>query len=246
MRSVIAELGFVTADGGERWSGEAPMVPELAVPGTAALRVSVLATWCDILTGFLAVRPMAPQVPLTLDLDVHLHRQATSGRPILGRGSVVKAGKRVVVCDARFFEDGDDEPFAIGSGTFMSSPGAVHVFPDGFVPEIVEQQRLAAPLAERLSCRVVEPGVAELPRIDDGLNAIGAIQGGLLTVAAEDAARSLVGDAALVSSMGVRYLRPFLVGPARATAERFGDVVLVRLVDIGQDKLGALATLRLS
>lgn len=246
MKNIVAELGFLTRDAGEVQHGEAHMVPELRVPGTEALRLSVLATWADILTGFAAMQPMAPRIPLTLDLELLLHRQATSGRDIVGTSDLVKAGRQVFLADVRFFERGDDEPFAVGWGTFMPSPGAEDVFPDGFVPELVDRYVLPEPLAERLGATVVEDGVVELPRTPDGLNAIGAIQGGLLTVAVEDAALSLAEPGATLSSMSVRYLRPFLVGPARAEAERIGDVVLVRITDVGQGKLGAVVTARLS
>lgn len=244
MKNVIAELGFVTraVDGVQH--GEAHMAPELRVPGTDALRMSVLLTWADILTGFAAMPPMMPQVPLTLDLELLLHRQATSGRDIVGVSNMVKAGRRVVLADCRFFEKGDEEPFAVGWGSFMPAPGAV--FPDAFVPELVERRHLEEPLGERLQRRHVAPGVVELPRRDDGLNAIGAIQGGLLTVAAEDAALSLAEPGAVLSSMSVRYLRPFTTGPASAVAERIGDVVVVQVSDAGQGKLGAVITARLA
>jgi acyl-coenzyme A thioesterase PaaI-like protein len=152
----------------------------------------------------------------------------------------------VILADVRFHEDGDDEPFAVGWGTFMPSPGVEDVFPDGFVPELVDRHRLDEPLRERVRARLVEPGVVEMPRHEDGLNAIAAIQGGILTVAAEDAALSLAEPGRTLSSMSVRYLRPFLVGPARAEAERIGDVVLIRITDVGQGKLGAVVTARLS
>ena len=246
MTNIVAELGFLTRAAGEVQHGEAHMVPELRVPGTEALRLSVLATWADILTGFCAMRPMSPRVPLTLDLELLLHRQATSGRDVVGVSKLVKAGRQVILADVRFHEDGDDEPFAVGWGTFMPSPGVEDVFPDGFVPELVDRHRLDEPLRERVRAQLVEPGVVEMPRHEDGLNAIAAIQGGILTVAAEDAALSLAEPGRTLSSMSVRYLRPFLVGPARAEAERIGDVVLVRLTDVGQGKLGAAVTARLS
>jgi acyl-coenzyme A thioesterase PaaI-like protein len=243
--AIIVELGMLTRADGALLRGEAQVVPEICVPGTTAVRASVLATWADVLTGFLAIEPMSPQIPLTLDLDVHIHRQATSGRDILGVSSVVKAGRRIVVCDVRFHERGDDEPFAIGHGTFMGSPAPGHEFPKGFMPAMQERHRLDVPLAERAGVVVLGPGEVEVPRQTDGLNATGAIQGGLVALAAEEAVRA-TGERLLLSSLSVRYLRPFSVGPAHAVAERHGDLVTVRLRDAGQDKLGAIATAHLA
>ena len=45
--------------------------------------------------------------------------------------------------------------------------------------------------------------------------------------------------------LNLRYLRPFSVGPARATATRQGPLVVVDLEDAGSGKLGAVATVRL-
>jgi acyl-coenzyme A thioesterase PaaI-like protein len=85
----------------------------------------------------------------------------------------------------------------------------------------------------------------ELPHLPDGLNASGAIQGGLVAVAVEEAVGSLAGPEARVGMLNLRYLRPFSVGPARATATRQGPLVVVDLEDAGSGKLGAVATVRL-
>ena len=51
------------------------------------------------------------------------------------------------------------------------------------IPVFPEGARLSQPLAERLSCRVIEPGTVEMPRRLDALNAVGAIQGGAVATA---------------------------------------------------------------
>ena len=52
------------------------------------------------------------------------------------------------------------------------------------------RRRLTTPPAERLGCERVHPGTAVLPRTDEVLNAAGTINGGLIAVAAEEAALS--------------------------------------------------------
>ena len=245
--STIVEMGLVTEVAGDRLRGDAHVVPEILMPGTGAVRTSVLATWADVLAGLLSTLTIAPSIPLTLDLEVQVHRPATSGRDILGEATMVKAGRSVVVCEVRFHERGDAVPFAVSHASFMASPNPDHLQPEaGFERAMQDRRRLAVPLAERAGARVVAPGRAEVPKRPDGLNAAGAIQGGLVALAAEEAAASCVDRPAWLSSLGLRYLRPFTVGPALAEAEAFDDLCIVRVSDAGTGKLGALATARLS
>ncbi len=101
------------------------------------------------------------------------------------------------------------------------------------------------PLADRIGARVLAPGVAEVPRRTDGLNATGAIQGGLVAVAAEEAAMSLVAQPTVPYALNVRYLRQFSIGPCRAVATGDGQASVVRLTDVGNGRIGAIATVRL-
>jgi acyl-coenzyme A thioesterase PaaI-like protein len=245
--SIISELGLVTEVHGDRLRGRARIGPEVLAPGTGALRTSVIATWADVLAGLLSTLTIRPSIPLTLDLEVQVHRPATSGRDVLGEATVVKAGRTIVVCEVRFHEDGDVAPFAIAHTSFMASPNPDHLQPDaGFDLAMQVPQRLSTPLAERAEVRVLAPGRVEMPKRPDGLNAAGAIQGGLVALAAEEAAASGAGRPAQLSSLALRYLRPFAVGPAVAEAEAFDDLCIVRVTDGGTGKLGALATARLA
>jgi len=178
---------------------------------------------------------------------VQVHRPATSGRDVLGESTVVKAGRSVVVCEVRFQEEGDVTPFAIAHTSFMASPNPDHLQPDaGFELAMQVPQRLSIPLAERAEVRVLAPGRVEMPKRPDGLNAAGAIQGGLVALAAEEAAASCAPGPVRLSSLALRYLRPFATGPAVAEAEAFDDLCIVRVTDGGSGKLGALATARLA
>jgi acyl-coenzyme A thioesterase PaaI-like protein len=245
--STIVELGLVTEVAGDRLRGDAHVVPELLVPGTGAVRTSVLATWADVLAGLLSTLTLRPSIPLTLDLEVQVHRPATSGRDVLGEATIVKAGRSVVVSEVRFLERGERTPFAVAHTSFMASPNPEHLAPEaGFETAMQDRRRLSAPLAERAGARVLAPGRAEVPKRPDGLNAAGAIQGGLVALAVEEAAASTVDQPVWLSSLGLRYLRPFTVGPALAEAEAFDDLCVVRVTDAGTTKLGALATARLS
>jgi acyl-coenzyme A thioesterase PaaI-like protein len=243
--SIIAELGLRTAADGPVVRGAAEVVPELCVPGASMLRTSVFATWADVVTGYVAGRSMDPRIPLTLDLEVQLHGRAVAGDRVVCEASALKVGRTVVVCEARFHDDASGALLAIALGSFIASPDPTHVFPGGF--PCVDQMmtgRLVEPLAERIGRRTIAPGTVDVPHRPDGLNASGAIQGGLVAFGAEEAVMSLVDHAVVIESMNVRYLRPFSIGPARAVAEDLGDLAVVHLTDMGAGKLSAVATVR--
>jgi acyl-coenzyme A thioesterase PaaI-like protein len=90
----------------------------------------------------------------------------------------------------------------------------------------------------------IERGVVEVPRRHDGLNATGAIQGGIVALAAEEAASSLADGPVVLDAMNVRYLRPFRVGPARAVATGDAGRAIVHITDAGSGNLGAVVTTR--
>jgi len=129
--SALRELGFLTrAEGDGVVVGEAPITPEMWVPGTQVLRMSVLAIWADIVAGHLAAFSQAPRIPITLDLDVHLFRQPVGTGTVTATASLVKVGRSVVVTRVDLTLDG--RPLGISGGQFMVSPDPEHLAPDGF------------------------------------------------------------------------------------------------------------------
>lgn len=242
---IIAELGMRTAFEGGSVAGRADVVPEACVPGTDALRTSVLATWADVVTGYAAGHAVEPRIPLTLDLEVQVLSPPRVGMTVVSRGTVVKLGRTVVVTETPFIDEATGKLLAISFVTFVPSPNPDHVFEGGTFPDqVLTVAPLNEPLAERAGARVVEPGVVEMPRRTDGLNATGAIQGGLVALAAEEAASSLADEPVVLHAFQMRYLRPFSIGPARAEAEGTTELSVVRLTDLGTGKLGATATAR--
>jgi acyl-coenzyme A thioesterase PaaI-like protein len=243
-RHIVGELGLHVDQDGDTICGRAEVTAEMCIPGTDALRTSVLATWADIVTGAVTSIGVAPRIPVTLDLEVHVGRPARLGSRVEAAATLVKAGRAVVVSETRFW-DGGDTPFAIAIASFVASPNPSHVFSTGFPLPMAPTRRLRVPLAERAQCRIVEPGTAEIPRLPDGLNSIGAIQGGIVSLVIEEAATSLSMGPAFVSTMNIRYLRSFATGPARAVASELAGSLIVHVTDTGSGKLGALATTRI-
>lgn len=244
VRHILSELGFAISRVGDELHGAASITPELHAPGTAQLRTSILATWTDLLAGHLAVEAMTPRVPVTLELDVHLYRPAPGSGLVRAVGRTVKSGRSVFVAGVEFTTE-LGEPLAIGAASFMSAPDPEARLPSRLsIDAPVHEERLRVPLAERVGCERREPGVAVLPRSEDGLNASNSVNGGLIALAVEEAALSLApGDT--LCSLGLRYLQAVRVGPAVATARVHNGLGQVELRDHGNDdRLAVTATTR--
>jgi acyl-coenzyme A thioesterase PaaI-like protein len=244
-RHVLQDLGWEVVRSGDGLEGSATIVSEMHVPGTAHLRVSILAAWADVLAGHLAVDAIRPRVPVTLELDVHLYRPAPGEGIVRGTGAIVKAGRSVVVAGVDF-TSGDDEPFGFAAASFMPAPDERLTFD---VPPDAEhtppkRTRLAVPFAQRAGCERTAPGVAELGHSDDKLNSSNTLNGGLIALAAEEAMLSLVPGATL-SSLDMRYLQPVRVGPVVARADVREGLGRAEVRDAGNDnRLCVVATSR--
>lgn len=244
---IMRDLGFGVAAVGEEMHGSAQVVPEMWVPGTSALRTSLLAAWADVVAGHLAIGLFDPGVPVTLDLDVHLRRPAVGIEEVRMAGRVQKSGRSVSVLSMGI-TDGAGSAIGFAHATFMAAPN-----PSMRMPTVVRDEgllhphppRLEVPFAERAGCERLGPGHAELPMRPDGLNASATLNGGLIALVAEEAALAGAPAGTTLSSMSMRYAQPVRVGPAVARAEvqdGLGDVV-VR--DAGRDdRLAVIATTR--
>ena len=120
-RHVLTELGFETRWVGDDVHGTAPIVPEMHVPDTECLRTSVLATWADIVSGWLVIRHVEPRVPVTLELDVHLFAPLSGLRRVDAVGRVAKAGRNVIVPTVDFTDE-EGTPLGFAAASFMVAP----------------------------------------------------------------------------------------------------------------------------
>jgi acyl-coenzyme A thioesterase PaaI-like protein len=241
---LLTELGFTSRLVGDELHGTGAIAPPMHVPGTSLLRASVLATWADMLGGMLTMRAITPRMPVTLELDVHLFRLA----PVAGRlqavGRIARTGRSVTVIEVDFLDE-SGETFAFSGLSFMAAPDTSIIRP---LPASIDQPprepTMTLPLADRAGCKREQPGRAVLPRVEDGLNGVGTIHGGLLALVAEEAVLSLAPGETL-SSLGLRYLRPVRVGPAVATATLSAGLGRAVVRDSGRaDRLAVTATAR--
>jgi acyl-coenzyme A thioesterase PaaI-like protein len=93
----MRDLGVGVRRVDDEMHGSAEVVPEMHVPGTGALRTSILATWVDVVCGHAAIGLFDPGVPVTLDLDVYLHRPPVGCDEVRMTARVQKAGRTVSV-----------------------------------------------------------------------------------------------------------------------------------------------------
>jgi acyl-coenzyme A thioesterase PaaI-like protein len=243
-RHILSELGFAVRGAGEELHGSAAITPEMSVPGTSVLRASILAMWTDMLAGLLAAQAMAPSVPVTLELDVQLYRPVPASGTVRGVGRTIKRGKSVFVASADFmWNEGDS--IATATASFMPAPDPAAKLPEQLsIDTTPPQLLLGMPLAQRAGCERRQPGVAVLPRSGDGLNSSRTVNGGLIALAAEEAALSLSPKETLCS-LGLRYLQPVRIGPLVAAATVRNGLGRVELRDAGHaNRLSALATTR--
>jgi acyl-coenzyme A thioesterase PaaI-like protein len=240
---LLRELGLAVTRAGEELLGTATILPEMHVPGTSHLRTSILVVWSDMLAGILALEAVAPRVPVTLDLDVHLYRPAPSSGLVVGKARTVKAGRSVFVAGVEF-ASGDGEPIAAAMGSFMLAPDPALRLSGDLRIDALPGERLCVPFAERARCERREPGVAVLPKADDGLNASNTLNGGVIALVVEEAALSLSpGDT--LCSLGLRYLQAVRAGPAVATARVRYGLGDVEVRDAGNaNRLSCAATTR--
>ena len=167
-RHVLQDLGWTVTRAEDTMQGSARVYPEMHVPGTDHLRMSILAAWADVLAGHLAIYSVGPRVPVTLELDVHLFAPAPTSGTVSGVAKAVKVGRSVFVARVDFTA-GEGEPIGFAGLSFMAAPDerltinvpttAGQVMPEG--------NRLSMPFAERAGCERVAPGVAQLGHADD-------------------------------------------------------------------------------
>jgi acyl-coenzyme A thioesterase PaaI-like protein len=241
---ILQELGFAVRPDGEELHGTASVTPYMQVPDVPCLRASILASWADMLLGMLSMRAFT-RVSVTLELDVHLYRPAPGSGTVTAVGRPVKAGRSVFVGEVEF-ADSDGETFGFSAASFMAAPDTTLRPPRLTSLEVPPQEevRLRMPLAERADCKRQAPGMAVLHKCEDGLNAAKTVHGGLIALAAEEAALSLAPGTSL-SSLALRYLQPVRTGPAVATASVRDGLGRVELRDSGNgNRLAVTATTR--
>ena len=244
--SVLPELALTIVAVGDELHGAFPVLDTMCTPGTDVVRPSVAATQADAILGLHAIRALAPRLPVTLDLDVHLFPEAAGLDRMLGVSRLVRAGRTVIVTDMEFRSPAG-RVVGYGGGTFMAIPEPGFRSPD--LDEVLARfgeprGTLVAPITERIGCVRTGPGTAVLPSTSVVHNGAGAINGGMLAVVAEEAALAADPGAARLASIHLRFVRGVRVGPAVATADAHGRTARVEVRDASTGGIATVATTR--
>ena len=157
-RHVLQDLGWTVTRAEDVMRGMARVYPEMHVPGTEHLRMSILAAWADVLAGHLAISSVGPRVPVTLELDVHLFAPAPASGTVSGVAKAVKVGRSVFVARVDFTA-GEGEPIGFAGLSFMAAPDErlTITMPKSEGQLLPEGNRLSVPFAERAGCERVAP-----------------------------------------------------------------------------------------
>ncbi|MDH4170863.1 MAG: PaaI family thioesterase [Acidimicrobiia bacterium] len=249
---VLRDLGFETERRQDHRIVRAVATPHLADDGRH-LGQGVLAILLDVSGASTAIEAVQPDWIATVDLTYH-------GGPV-GLGPVlldvapVRVGKNLVVMQARV-QAGVTEPdpsAEVGHGlvTFARIPGSAT---EATLDDRADQDRtalvasvpLSEPLPHRLGITTIDAsnGIIEMPHSDYARNSFGTINGGVVGLLCDTAARlaatELLGPAVTTHGLEVHYLAQTRVGPARTVgrvirADRHGATVRVDVADAGAD-----------
>jgi acyl-coenzyme A thioesterase PaaI-like protein len=240
---VLAPLGFWITPEGESMVGRAVVTPVMHAPGTGVLRTGILGAWTDLVTGMVALEQTFPQIPVTLDLDVHLFEQPPSTGTIEMAARALKVGRSVAVFEVELRAEGD--LFGVGTSKFVTVPDpTLRMATMPTMERPPHDELLAVPFAVHAGIEVLEPGVASVPNAPGSRNAVNTLNGALLAVVVEEAALSLTPGESL-ALLDLHYLQPVRVGPAVARADVRNGLGRVEVRDAGADgRLAVVATTR--
>jgi len=223
--------------------GRAVVSTAMLAPGTGALRTGILGAWTDLVTGMVALEKTFPQIPVTLDLDVHLFEEPPSTGTVEMAARALKVGRSVAVFEVEMRVDGD--LFGVGTSKFVVVPDpSLRMTSMPTMSRPPDDELLTEPFVHHAGIEVLEPGVASVPNAPGSRNAVNTLNGALLAVLVEEAALSVAPGSSL-ALLDLHYLQPVRVGPAVARADVRNGVGRVEVRDAGaDDRLAVVATTR--
>ncbi len=211
-------------------------------PSKRWMRASALLTISDMVVGSNLVYNTAPNVPLTVDMQVHqLHPHVDDELRI--ESYIRKIGRTISYGETYFRLPSSGELAAMVSSTFAITPN-----PNAYVGDLHRSGGspglIDADLLDYVEVRRVSAGLAEVDRAPGRGNSTGSLQGGVVTLVAEAAAETLTQREAM--AIDIKFLRSVQMGPARAQAVQVGpDTVRVEVTDPGDEgRLCAIAVVR--
>ena len=220
---LLRDLGFSTESGPGWMTTRLPITPGLM--GVAGLRLGVLASMIDVSGASIAIRSAVPDWIATADLSVHLIQQTHSPHIDI-RCEPLRVGKNSIVVAAEII-DNEGELCGLGRIAFSRIPGsATKASIDELQTSEVRTIRSAIqggspihrPIAELCGFNIVGPGQLRFEKTSYVSNSFGTINGGVLALAADEAAVSASGGSCALD-LKIQYLEQVGGGPIGVTAE---------------------------
>jgi uncharacterized protein (TIGR00369 family) len=228
-----------------------PVVEELCNEAGAA-RAGVIATLVDVIGGGLAAAAADPDWIATADLTLHMVRGhmvdgAPPGSVIEARAQVLRAGRTTVVLQVDLVDEHDHE-LGLATMSFSVLPRR-EINPDVSASRSGDRTTMAtdasgltATLLDTLGVETIDAahGAIELPVSPWASNSMGAMQGGVVAIAADIAAetalRAATGRPVVVTDLQLTYLGFGRVGPVRTRADVLAPhIARVEIVDTGAE-----------
>jgi acyl-coenzyme A thioesterase PaaI-like protein len=248
-KHLLRDLALDVEHGGDGTSAAwLDVTPEL-LDDTGAVRAGVLATVVDMVGGGLSAHAAAPNWIATADLTLHVIGRATGG-VVEANTRILRAGRTTVVLEVDL--QCGRAPVALATMTFSVLPRRDDNPVITFASGEPERASLALPssgfdqgVLDALGVDVHDAGagVIEVPVTDYSRNSLGALQGGVVAVAAEVAAERAL-RAACRTPVTVKDLQLTYLALARGSLRTTTEVIsaspsfgaaLVDLVDVGAE-----------
>jgi acyl-coenzyme A thioesterase PaaI-like protein len=243
---VLGDLGLRLTIDGDELIGDARVTPNMWVPGTDALRISVLAAWVDLTLGYVVMPALDRRMGTTVELDVHLAEEIRGDAQVRLVAEVTKAGRTTMACRCQVLADG--RRVGTGHGLFTVAPQQVDLPGlEGMVARfnaLSGRGNLPQPFAEWIGCEPSGTGRCVLPCAPHLRNLGGVLTGAMLAAVAEEAVLATGPVPTALVSMQLRFLRAVRGGPAVASADVDHGLAEVEVRDATTDALAVLATFR--
>lgn len=250
-RHLLRDLGFAGTGTREESINRITITDGLL--GPIGVRLGVLATLVDVSGAGIALSSVAPGWIATADLNVHLVQPVFEGA-VSAICRPLRVGARSVVVRADLTDEGGNL-IAIGRMAFARIPGSAtqavveEAVSDGLTSFAMEGGRpLLEPLTERCGMESVGPGQLRFEKSEYVRNSFGTVNGGVLALAADEAAVSAAGGGS-ATDLQIHYLEQIGDGPVGVTAEvirgdKFGAQCTVRIEDRSTGRLAAISDVR--
>jgi acyl-coenzyme A thioesterase PaaI-like protein len=232
--------------------GLMPALPDLCDAG-GSVRLGAMALLVDYAAGMLAIQTVRPDWTVTHDMALHLTGLAPAEGELEATCRVVRAGKNNVVSETSVLTPGGQTEVARATVTFTRLPRRDDTpkSTNDLVINLTEaDERPRVPLDEAVGFRFSEPGhhgglhSVTFDHVPFIYNSLGAIQGGVVTLALERgaswSAECELGRPARTVDLHLHYLALGKTGPFQVRAEVLRNtphqvVSRLALVDTGDN-----------